>query len=246
VKTKKIFSLLLIICIIILTLCGCETSKNDVATNDEIVLPTTTETVETFSENTNDNLKDKIGVVKSNSDVQIVEYDKNLAKGLKAPETVGASVFTVLTTNIEDKAVVTNIDSNEELVKNMNKYNTVLSTDTFNISYNEKDKQLEYFVCDFSTTYAFGSPVEMFSVYSPLFDKNISYLIKDMKYDNANHTMYMFLKEGWPYYEEAHTTDQESILKDGIKKAKGAVILFFNELNEDIKPEHYVLIMPEK
>lgn len=243
-KTKKTFSLLLIICIIVLGLCGCGANKNDVATNDEIVLPTTNETTTVSQDDTS--TKNNIGIVYSDSDVEVVEYDKNLAKNLKSPDSVGASVFTILTTNTGKQTVYANIDSNQTLMENIDKYNNVLPTETFNISYNEEEKQLEYLVCDFSTTYAFGAPIEMFSVYSPLFDKNISYLIKDMKYDKDSNTMYIFLKEGWPYYEEAHTTDQENILKDNIKKATGAAIVFFNELNEEIKPDHYVLIMPEK
>ena len=85
----------------------------------------------------------------------------------------------------------------------------------------------------------------MFMVSSPLFKKDVSYLIDDMKYDEKDETMYIFLTEGWPYYEEAHTEEQEKMLKTEMKKAKGANILFFNELNDGINPENYVLVMPK-
>jgi hypothetical protein len=263
-NTKKIISLFLTLCISTIGLYGCNTNeKNEkiditVATetninateNNELILPTSDKTIETPTEiitenitETSNNIK---GLVPSTSSVQILSYDDRLAKDLDSPDSVGASVFTVLTTNVGQETVITNIDNDKALNENMDKYNNVLSSETFNLLYDEEEKQLEYLVCGFSTTYDFAAPIEMFSVYSPLFDKNISYLISDMKYNKDNKTMYIFLKAGWSFYEEAHTTDQENILRDGMEKAKGATILFFNELNEEIQPERYILVLPEK
>lgn len=238
-KIKRIFSLIFLVVVCSVSLCACETDKEVSSTMDEIIIPTTTDNVsEVMAENTN-------GLNLSDSDITVIEYNSNIATELQAPEDVGASVFTILTKNNNKETIARNISDNKTLVEVMKEYSNVLNAETFNITYDKDTQQLEYLVCGFATTYSFNSKIDMFVVQSPLFDKNVSYLIDDMKYDEKEKTMYIFLTEGWPYYEEAHTDDDEKILKEGIEEANGATILFFNELNNNIKPEHYVLVMPE-
>ena len=124
--------MILIVCICVLGLCGCQSGNDDVvATNDEMVMPTENNTT---SKQPNEK-EDMTGIVAGNSNVKVVEYDEKIASGLKAPEEVGGAVFTVLTTNITKNTLAKNIDNAETLVGIMKEYSNVLNTDVFNISY---------------------------------------------------------------------------------------------------------------
>lgn len=243
-KTKKVISVLLALLVCVVALCSCSSQGSDTtpSTSGGIVLPpsSTDGTVPSESEDEN-----ATGLVAGNADVKVVKYDKALLEGLETPEQVGACVFSILTTEDTKDASYVNVKNGKELANIMKKYNNVVDNSNFDILYNDETGELQYAVCGFATTYNFSTKIEMYSVVSPLFDKNIAYLIKDIKYDKVDDTLYIFLTEGWPYYEEAHTEADEAILKDGISKASGATQIFFNEINGDLRPAHYVIVMPD-
>ena len=243
-KTKRVIALLLamLVCVVALCSCSSQTDETTPSTSDEIVLPNSP-TDGSVPSGSGD--EKATGLVAGTADVKVVKYDKALLEGLETPEQVGACVFSILTTENTKDASSKNIKNGKELANEMKKYNNVVDTSNFDILYNDETGELQYAVCGFATTYSFSTKIEMYSVVSPLFDKNIAYLIKDIKYDKVDDTMYIFLTEGWPYYEEAHTEDDENILKAGIEKATGATQIFFNEVNNDLRPAHYVIVMPD-
>jgi hypothetical protein len=243
-KTKKVIAIILAMLVCVVALCSCSSQNKETtpSTSDEIVLPNspTDGTVPSVPGEEN-----ATGLVAGNADVKVVKYDKALLENLETPEQVGACVFSILTTEDTKDASSENIKDGKALANIMKKYSNVVESSNFDILYNDETCELQYSVCGFATTYSFSTKIEMYSVISPLFDKNIAYLIKDIKYDKVDDTMYIFLTEGWPYYEEAHTEEDENTLKYGIGQATGATQIFFNEINNDLRPAHYVIVMPD-
>lgn len=188
---------------------------------------------------------DTVGLVTGNADVKVIDYDASILEMFKQPDNVGTCIFSVLTSN-ESKSGYHNIDSADTLKTIIEKESNVFDGETFNITYNHDSKTLEYLICGFQTSYTFSNQIEMYSVYSSKFNKDVAYLIDCIRYSNDTKTMYIFLKEGWEYHEEAHTDDDKNVLKEGMAKSTGSVQIFFNEIHNNEKPEHYVLVMPEK
>lgn len=234
IKKLIIFLLTIILCATIL--CACENKKSeDVSTKDEATISTKDEVVEAT----------EVGLIAKNAEVDVIPYNAEFKDKFETPTDIGACVFTILTSKENNSVTAESVFDETSLREIMKKYSDVLNEDVFNITYSDKTKELEYFVCDFITTYTFGSNVEMYMISSPLFDKNISYLIENVVYDKTEKCMYVFLKNGWNYHEEAHTEEDEKILKNAVKKANGATVLFFNELNENMNPKKYIFIMPK-